>query len=129
MEILLDLPWWTNVLKIATNNLFLGEPAEAQTAQTTVTKYETLFEKLQKEGSSFQKAVQADTKDLCSKLVGVVPWLGERTHCPILATYLLSRIKGDSIALDMEAQLRQHNLVRFLGSGSYGEVNEVTWLK
>jgi hypothetical protein len=76
-----------------------------------------------------QKAAQIDTKDLCSKLAGVVPWWGERTHCPILATYLLSHIKGDSIALDMEPQLRQHNLVQFLGSGSYGEVNEVTWLK
>jgi hypothetical protein len=133
MEILLDLSWWTDVLKIATNNLFLGEPAEAQTAQTAVRKYETLFEKLQKEGSSLQKAAQADTKDLCSKLAGVVPWWGERflgiTHCPILATYLLSHIKEDSIAPDMEAQLRQHNLVRFLGSGLYGEVNEVTWLK
>jgi hypothetical protein len=53
MEILLDLSWWTDVLKIASNNLFLGEPPEAQTAQTAVRKYKTLFEKLQKEGSSF----------------------------------------------------------------------------
>jgi len=117
MEILLDLSWWTDVLKIATNNVFLGEPAKVQTAQTAVRKYETLFEKLQKEGSSLQKAAKADAKDLCSKLVGVVPWWGERflgiTHCPILATYLWSHIKGDSIAPDMEPQLRQHNLVWF----------------
>ncbi len=66
------------MLKIATNNLFLREPAEAQTAQTVVRKYETLFEQLQKEGSSLQKAAQADAKDLCSKLAGVVPWWGER---------------------------------------------------
>jgi hypothetical protein len=52
------------VLKIATNNLFLGEPPEAQTAQTAVRKYETLFEQLQKEGSCLQKAAQADAKDL-----------------------------------------------------------------
>ncbi len=52
------------MLKIATNNLFLGEPPEAQTAQTAVRKYETLFEQLQKEGSCLQKAAQADAKDL-----------------------------------------------------------------
>ncbi len=78
MEILLDLSWWTDVLKIATNNLFLGEPAEAQTAQTAVRKSETLFEKLQKEGSSLQKAQQACGS---STVVGrKIPWYNSMSH-------------------------------------------------
>jgi len=87
MEILLDLSWWTDVLKIATNNLFLGEPAEAQTAQTAVRTYETLFEKLQKEGSSLQKAAQADTKDFMQQACGSntvvgrkIPWYNSLSH-------------------------------------------------
>ncbi|KAH9564671.1 hypothetical protein CY35_04G037500 [Sphagnum magellanicum] len=138
LELLLDLSWWTHMLKIATNSSGMGGSGVTQKVETAVMQLEALFEKLRKEGSSLQKASQADEEYLVSRLQGVLEEKrtpnGERstpvTHHReyILATYLLFRIKGDPIAPDVGPQLKHNVWVKHLGSGSSGAVNEVTWL-
>jgi serine/threonine protein kinase len=138
LELLLDLSWWTHMLKIATNNSGMGGSGVTQKVEAAVMKLEALFEKLRKEGSSFQKASQADKEYLVSRLQGVLEEKrtpnGERStpvthdHEYILATYLLFRIKEDPIAPDVEPQLKHYGWVNHLGRGANGEVSEVTWL-
>ncbi len=125
------------MLKIATNNSSMGGSGVTQKVETAVMKLETLFEKLRKEGSSFQKASQADKEYLVSRLQGVLKEKrtpnGERStpvtdNREYIATYLLFHIKGDPIAPNVDRQLKDNKWVKHLGSGSSGEVNEVTWL-
>ncbi|CAM6072111.1 unnamed protein product [Sphagnum tenellum] len=131
LELLLDLSWWTHMLKIATNNSGMGGSGVTQKVEAAVMKLEALFEKLRKEGSSFQKASQADKEYLVSRLQGVLEEKrtpnGERstpvTHDReyILATYLLFRIEEDPIAPDVEPQLKHYVWVNHLGRGANGE--------
>jgi hypothetical protein len=138
LELLLDLSWWTHMLKIATNSSGMGGSGVTQKVKTAVMKLEALFEKQRKEGSSLQKASQADEEYLVSRLQGVLEEKrtpnAERStpvthnHEYILATYLLFRIKGGPIAPGVDPQLKHYGWVNHLGRGAHGKVSEVTWL-
>jgi hypothetical protein len=139
LDIVLDLSFWKRMLKIAIAYANMGESTVLQYAAEAVEKDEDLYEKLIKGGSSLQKAADHDMSHLLTKLLevkekhasggeGSTASIQEREY--ILSIYLLSYLTDeDRIATEVESQLMDIQWGKPLGSGGFGQVNEVTWLQ
>ncbi|CAK9223105.1 unnamed protein product [Sphagnum troendelagicum] len=139
LDIVLDLSFWKRMLKIAIAYANMGESTVRQYAAKAVEKDKDLYEELLKEGSSLQKAAGHDMSHLLTKLLevkekharggeGSTARIQEREY--ILSIYLLSCIEDDDrIATEVESQLKDIKWGKPLGSGAFGQVNEVEWLQ
>jgi len=151
LDIVLDLFFWKRML--ATAHSDKGGLARLQYTAKALEKDEDLREKLLKADSPLQKAADDDMYHLLVKLLKVkgrrasgregsskhlvhMFLKGSGRHASIhereyiLSIYLLSRIKDDDkIATEVESQLSDIEWGKPLGSGSYGQVNEVEWLQ
>jgi tRNA A-37 threonylcarbamoyl transferase component Bud32 len=132
LEIVLDLCFWTSILKIAVADSDTEESKVVRSTAKAVKKHEDLLQKLLEEGSSLQKAASDDRDHLLAKLEKV-----KKNHASIstvdeyiLSLYLWSRIKEDDrFAANVESKQLKVRPGILLGSGASGHVSEVTWLQ
>jgi hypothetical protein len=140
LEIVLDLWFWTNMLKIAVADSDMEESEVIRSTTKVVKKHEDLLQKLSKENSALQKAASDDRDHLLAKLEQVTEkHASSRSGSTVvlqqnpeyvLALYLLSRIKeDDQFARDGKSKQLKVPPGISLGSGASGDVSEVTWLQ
>ncbi|KAH9538432.1 hypothetical protein CY35_15G004200 [Sphagnum magellanicum] len=131
LEIVLDLCFWTSMLKIAVADSDTEESKVVRSTAKAVKKHEDLLQKLLEEGSSLQKAASDDRDHLLAKLEKVKKEHASRSTGDeyILSLYLWSRIKGDDqFAANVESKQLMARPGNLLGSGASGNVTEATWL-
>jgi serine/threonine protein kinase len=132
LEIVLDLCFWTSMLKIATADSDTEESQVVRSIEKAVKKHEDLLQKLLQEGSSLQKAASDDRNHLLAKLEKVKKEHASRSTVEeyILSLYLWSRIKEDDrFAANVESKPLKVRPGRHLGDGASGRVSEVIWLQ
>ncbi len=132
LEIVLDLCFWTSMLKVAVADSDTEESKVVRSTAEAVKKHEDLLQKLLEEGSSLQKAASDDRDHLLAKLEKVKKNHASRSTVDeyILSLYLWSRIKEDDrFAADVESKQLKVRPGIVLGSGASGHVSEVTWLQ
>jgi hypothetical protein len=140
LEIVLDLWFWTSMLKIAVAASDMEESEVIRSTTKVLKKHEDLLQKLSEEKSSLQKAASDDRDHLLAKLEKVrekhassrsgSTVVLQQNHEYVLVLYLLSRIKEDDV-LARDGKLKQLKVPQgiSLGSGASGDVSEVTWLQ